>query len=64
MISSRDVISNERMMYKDKHNTTTNELDLRDSVYLKVGYVPKSPTIEIIQLEESHELSFRELSGT
>jgi hypothetical protein len=46
MIRSRDVIFNERVMYKGKHNTTTNNSELSEPVYAEVDDVPESPTVE------------------
>ena len=57
MIRSRDVVFNERVMYKDRHNTSTNESKLNDPVYAEVDDIPESPIIENPQLEESTEQS-------
>jgi ATP-binding cassette subfamily B (MDR/TAP) protein 1 len=57
MIRSRDVVFNERVMYKDRHNTSTNGSKLNDPVYAEVDDIPESPIIENPQLEESTEQS-------
>jgi hypothetical protein len=57
MIRSRDVIFNERVMYKDKHNTTTNNSKLSEPVYAEVDDVLENPTVESSQIEESTESS-------
>ena len=51
MIRSRDVIFNERVMYKDRHNTTTKDSDVRKPVYADLDDVPESPQSE--ELSES-----------
>ncbi|KAK2366240.1 putative mitochondrial protein [Trifolium repens] len=55
MIRSRDVIFNERMMYKDKHDTGANNLESSGPVYAEVDDVLESPTVEIPHPEESNE---------
>lgn len=40
MIHIRDVIFNERVIYKDMHNTTTNDSKLNDPVYAEVDDIP------------------------
>lgn len=64
MVRSRDVIFNERVMYKDRHNTTTNDSGLSEPVYVEMDDVPGSPTDEIPQSEELAESSIRQPSDT
>ena len=46
MIRSRNVIFNERVMYKDRHSTSTNDSGLSEPVYVEMDDVPGSPTDE------------------
>ena len=55
MVRSRDVIFNERVMYKDKDNTDTSNSEQSGPVYAEVDDVPETPMIETPQLEESIE---------
>jgi len=64
MIRSRDVIFNERVMYKDRHNTTTNDSELSKTVYVEMDDVFGSPTDESPQSEESVKTSIRQPSDT
>jgi hypothetical protein len=63
-IRSRDVIFNERVMYKDRHNTTTTDSKLSEPVFAEVDDVPESPTVESSQLEEPIESSDTQPSYT
>lgn len=56
MIYSKNVIFNERVMYKDKHNTSANNSKLSGSIYVEMDDALECPTIESSQLEESIEL--------
>ncbi|PNX60087.1 hypothetical protein L195_g060011, partial [Trifolium pratense] len=64
IIRSRDVIFNERVMYKDRHNTTTTDSKLSEPVFAEVDDVPESPTVESSQLEEPIESSDTQPSYT
>lgn len=55
IICSRDVIFNERVLYKDRGNTYTKNLEKNGLVYVKVNDVPKTPIIDPPQLDESVE---------
>lgn len=43
MIHSRDVIFNERVMYKDRHSTNTRDSDVLKYTYVDLDDVPESP---------------------
>jgi len=43
IICSRDMIFNEKVMYKDRDNTYTRNLEKNDPVYVKVDDVPENP---------------------
>lgn len=64
MIRSRDIILNERVMYKDRHNTTTTNSQFSEPVYVEVDDVPKSPIVESSQLEGSTKSSNIQPSDT
>ena len=64
MIRSRNVIFNERVMYKDRHSTSTNDSGLSEPVYVEMDDVPGSPTDESPQSEEFAESSIRQSSDT
>ncbi|KAI5385685.1 hypothetical protein KIW84_072334 [Lathyrus oleraceus] len=51
-------------MYKDKHNTTTNNSEFSEPVYAEVDDVLESPTIKSSQLEGSTKLSNIQPSDT
>ncbi|KAK2378762.1 putative mitochondrial protein [Trifolium repens] len=55
MIRSRDVIFNERVMYKDRHNTTTKDSDVREPDYAELDDVPESPQSEELSESSSGE---------
>lgn len=46
MIYSKNVIFNERVMYKDKHNTSANNSKLSGSIYVEMDDALECPTIE------------------
>jgi len=58
------VIFNERAMYKDMHNTTTNVSGLSELVYVEMDDVPGSPTDESPKSEKLAESSIRQPSNT
>ena len=64
MIYSRDVIFNERVMYKDTNNTNTSNSEQSSSVYAEVDDVPKTLMIETSQLEESIEYNSQQQVDT
>jgi len=64
MVCSRDVIFNERVMYKDMHNTTTNDSGLSEPVYVEMDHVLGSPTDESAKSEELAESSIIQPSDT
>ena len=64
MIRSRDVIFNERVMYKDKHSTSANNTEQIEPVYAEVDDVPENPIVENPQTEESTEESSEQKSDT
>lgn len=64
MIRSRDVIFNERMMYKDRHNTSASDSKHNGPVYAQIYDVLESRTIESSQLEHSIESSNEKESDT
>ncbi|KAI5423974.1 hypothetical protein KIW84_030265 [Lathyrus oleraceus] len=51
-------------MYKDRHNTTTNNSKFSEPVYAEVDDVLESPTVESSQLEGSTKSSNIQLSDT
>ena len=53
MIHSRDVIFNEKVMYKDKNNTHTSNPEQSGPIYVEVDDVPETPIVESPQLDES-----------
>lgn len=55
VIHSRDVIFNERVMYKDRHKIVVNNSEQDGPVYVEVDDVPDNPLIESPQLEELTE---------
>ncbi|WVZ04917.1 hypothetical protein V8G54_018263 [Vigna mungo] len=55
MIRSRDVIFNEKVMYKDRNNTCNNNSEQSRPVYVEMDDVPETPIIETPQSEESCE---------
>jgi hypothetical protein len=55
MIRSRDVIFNERVMYKDKHDTGAINSEPSGPVYADVDDVLERPTVDSPQPEESTE---------
>ncbi|WVZ16376.1 hypothetical protein V8G54_009358 [Vigna mungo] len=55
MIRSRDVIFNEKVMYKDRNNTCNNNLEQSRPVYVEMDDVIETPVIETPQSEESCE---------
>ncbi|WVZ04864.1 hypothetical protein V8G54_018210 [Vigna mungo] len=55
MIRSRDVIFNEKVMYKDRNNTCNNNSEQSRPVYVEMDYVPETPVIETPQSKESCE---------
>ncbi|WVZ14797.1 hypothetical protein V8G54_012363 [Vigna mungo] len=55
MIRSRDVIFNEKVMYKDRNNTCNNNSEQNRPVYVEMDDVPETPIIETPQSEESCE---------
>ena len=57
MICSRDLIFNERVMYRDRNDTHTSNPEKSGPIYVEVDDVPKTPIVESPQLEESTEHS-------
>ena len=57
MIRNRDMIFNERVMYKDKQNIGASNSDSTGPVYAEVDDVPESPIVDNPQLEETTEQS-------
>ncbi|CAA0810671.1 Uncharacterized mitochondrial protein AtMg00710, partial [Striga hermonthica] len=57
MIRSRDVIFNERVMYKDRHNTSANNSKASGLVYAEVEDILDIPIIKNPRSEESNEES-------
>ncbi|WVY97098.1 hypothetical protein V8G54_029249 [Vigna mungo] len=55
MIRSRDVIFNEKVMYKDKNNTCNNNSEQSRPVYVEMDDFPETPVIETLKSEESCE---------
>ena len=64
MVRSRDVIFNERVMYKDRLNTTTNNSGLSEPPYVEMDDVPGSPTDESPKSKKLAESSIRQPSDT
>jgi len=64
MVRSRDVIFNESVMYKDMHNTTTNDSGLSEPLFVEMDDVLGSPTNESPQSKELAESSIRQPSDT
>lgn len=64
MIRSRDVIFNERVMYKDRHSTDASNSEQSGPVYAEVDDVPESPIVESPQSEESTEHNSEQQSDT
>lgn len=60
VIHSRDVIFNERVMYKDRHKIVVNNSEQDGPVYVEVDDVPDNPLIESPQLEELTEQNNQE----
>ncbi|WVY97343.1 hypothetical protein V8G54_029494 [Vigna mungo] len=60
MIRSRDVIFNEKVMYKDRNNTCNNNSEQSRPMYVEMDDVPETPVIETPQLEESCEINDNE----
>ncbi|KAK7340666.1 hypothetical protein VNO77_21375 [Canavalia gladiata] len=57
MIRSRDVIFNERVMYKDKLNTSANNSEQIEPTYAEVEDIAESPIVANPRLENSIEKS-------
>jgi len=64
MIRNRDVIFNERVMYKYRHNTTTNDSRLNEHVYVEMDDLLGSPTGESPRSGELAESSIKQPSDT
>ncbi|WVY98453.1 hypothetical protein V8G54_030604 [Vigna mungo] len=54
MIRSRDVIFNEKVMYKDRNNTCNNNSEQSRPVYVEMDDVPETPVIETPQSSRPH----------
>ncbi|WVZ18367.1 hypothetical protein V8G54_005689 [Vigna mungo] len=50
MIRSRDVIFNEKVMYKDRNNTCNNNLQQSRPMYVEMDDVPETPRNHVIEL--------------
>ncbi|WVZ16676.1 hypothetical protein V8G54_009658 [Vigna mungo] len=54
MIHSRDVIFNEKVIYKDRNNTCNNNSEQSILVYVEMDDVPETPIIETPQSSRPH----------
>ncbi|KAL8549690.1 hypothetical protein ACS0TY_008509 [Phlomoides rotata] len=55
MIRSINVIFNERVMYKDRHNTVASDSERSGPVFVQVDDVSESPLNEIVEDPQSEE---------